>query len=137
MKIRFVALILFGILSISFSNAQVAKFQFDNQSDNVEVNTSTTNKVNIVCSSDFEYRIRLIPDENIGKIHMRLIEPKSNKVLYDNAKDGYKLQKNLKLEKSMVIMMEASLVVSDEDEDNPDFVEHGWVAMLVQNRPKK
>jgi len=137
MKIRFVAFILFGLLSISFSNAQVAKFQFDNQSDNVEVTTSTINKVNIVCSSNFEYRIRLIPDENIGKIHMRLIEPKSNKVLYDNAKDGYKLQKILKLEKSMVVMMEASLVVTDEDEDNPDFVEHGWAAMLIQNRPKK
>ncbi len=112
-------------------------FIFDNQSDNIEVSASAIAKVNIVCSKEFDYKIRLIPDENLGKIHMRLIDPKNNIILYDNAKDNYNLQKVIKLEKSMVIMMEASIVMTEDDEDNPDFVSHGWVAMLIKNRSKK
>ncbi len=136
MKIKLIALIVIFFVIPLETSAQENKFKFDNQSNNVEVSTSTIMKVNIVCSSQFDYKIRLIPDEGIGKIHMRLIAPRVNKVLYDNAKDGYRLQKILKIDKSLVVMLEVQLVETEEDEDNEDFVSHGWLAMLVQNRLK-
>jgi hypothetical protein len=136
MKIKNIILTFFLLVQVLFIVAQGGDFKFNNQSDNVEVNAVTPAKVNIVCSNDNVYQIKIIPDGGINKIHLRILAPKANLVLYDNAKDGYKLEKTLSMDNSLVIMLELSIVATESQLEDEDFISHGWVAMLIQNKLK-
>ncbi|MCK5537819.1 MAG: hypothetical protein KAI79_13415 [Bacteroidales bacterium] len=133
-KILFSVFLIFGHIVNAYS--QRDGYLFDNQSDNVEISTLTPTKVNVVCSNENIYKIRIVPDEGIGKVHMRIIAPRANIVLYDNAKDGYKLQKILNMQNSLVIMLELSIVETEDDLENDDFISQGWAAMLIQSKLK-
>ncbi len=121
---------------VQYLPAQKEGFIFNNQSDNIEVNTLASSRVNIVCSNENIYKFRIVPDEGIKKVHFRIIAPKTNIVIYDNAKEGYTLEKTLNMQNSLVVMVEIKLVATEDDLEDEDFVSNGWVALLIEHKLK-
>lgn len=115
---------------------KLVNFEYNSQSKSALYKRGEISSMYVVCYKGFDYRFAFCAQEDLlegQKLHVKIYEKKTKKLIYDNANDGFSSEFEFSCNNSISLLIEIILPPSQPVPDQK-FEYKGCVGTLIQSR---
>lgn len=104
------------------------------QPQNSTIRIKDTLKFNVVFSGNRDYIISFCTDQKYYPINIRLIEPETGRVIYNNVSDDYNTSIGVGFYKTQNVILEATLIAEYLEKDMIKSTDNVCVGLILQRK---